>query len=280
MTNDEYRMSNTEIQAYVERVRQDGFCVIDNVIPAAKCQPLHKHLLCVGNQLRREEVYESMQVSAVKGLFSVDQSVAQYLADDRVLAIVEGLLGKNIRISFTSLLTNEPGKERTNMHADWPFNQNTVCHFPAPYPDRIAHTTALLMISPFTDENGGTLVVPGSHRRNTNPTDKQSGFDPYAVYPDEIRITGPAGSLLLMDSRTWHCSPANRSDEARVCVALRYAPWWLNLEALDPQSELRRQWVEEPGLIENDQARIPREAYERLPEKAKPLLRHWIQLSS
>lgn len=83
--------------------------------------------------------------------------------------------------------------------------------------------------------------------------------------------------MLLMDSRTWHCSPANNSDEERVCVALRYAPWWLNLEVLDPESELRKQWVEEPGLQENDQARIPRDAYDRLPEKAKPLLRHWIR---
>jgi len=175
------------IQAFVDQVRESGYCVIPDVTPPSECETLRVHLNALGTKLRREEVYASQRVSAVKGLMSVDQSAAPYLADERMLAVVEALLGKN------------------------------------------------------------------------------------------IRITGPAGSMLLMDSRTWHCPPANHSDQARVCVAVRYAPWWLNLEALDPESELRRQWVDEPGLSENDQARIPREAYERLPEKAKPLLRHWIR---
>ena len=251
--------------------------MIPNVIPASACEPLRQHLHSIWTKLRRKEGYLPLQVSAVIGLLSVDQSVAQFLADQRVLAILESLLGKNIRISFTSLLINELGKRRTNMHTDWPFNQLNACHFPAPYPDRIAHAMALLMVSSFAEENGGTWVVPGSHRRRTNSTDKHSGWEPYAVYPDEKRITCAAGSLLLMDSRTWHCSPANHSNDVRVCVDLRYAPWWLNLEALDPKSELRRQWVEEPGLQENNQPRISCEAYERLSEKAKLLLRRWVQ---
>jgi len=271
-------MTDPEIQTFVDQIQESGYCLFPDVIPASECEPLERHLSSVGEKLRREAEYEELTMTVIKGLMSVDQSVAEYLADHRVLAVLESLFGKNIRISFTSLLTNEPGKERSNMHADWPFNQNNVCHFPAPYPDRMAHATALLMISAFTEENGGTLVIPGSHRRNTNPTDKNSGYDEFAEYPDEIRVTSPGGGLLLMDSRTWHCSPANNSSESRVCVALRYAPWWLNLEALDPESELRKQWVDEPGLRENDQARIPREAYEQLPEKAKPLLRHWIRI--
>jgi len=270
-------MTTPDIQMFVDRVHETGYCLIPGVIPEVKCQSLREHLLSVGEKLRREEIYASQQVSAVKGLLGVDQSVAEYLADERVLAILGQLLGDNLRISFCSLLTNEPGKERTDMHADWPFNQNNACHIPTPYPDLLMHTTALLMVSPFTKENGGTIVVPGSHQRTTNPTDKHAGIDSLAAQPDEQRITGPAGSLLLMDSRLWHAAPENRSSEPRVCVAIRYAPWWLNLEPLDPKSELRRQWVEERGLKENDQSRIPREAYARLPEKAKPLLRHWVE---
>ena len=270
-------MMASEIPTLAEQIRETGYCLIPGVIPEADCQSLREHLLSVGEKLRREEFYASQQVSAVKGLLGFDQSVAEYLADERVLAILGELLGENLRISFCSLLTNEPGKERTDMHADWPFNQNNACHIRAPYPDLLVHTTALLMVSPFTEENGGTIVVPGSHQRSSNPTDKDSVIDALAVQPDERRVTGPAGSLLLMDSRLWHAAPENGSTEPRVCVAIRYAPWWLNLEPLDPKSELRRQWVEEPGLKDVDQSRIPQEAYERLPEKAKPLLRHWVE---
>ena len=82
--------------------------------------------------------------------------------------------------------------------------------------------------------------------------------------------------MVLFDSRTWHCPPANPSSEARICVGVRYAPWWLNLEPLDPGGQLRQQWVIEPGLTENEQPRIRPEVYEVLPERARPLYRHWV----
>lgn len=133
------------------------------------------------------------------------------------------------------------------------------------------------MVSSFTKENGGTLVVPRSHRQSTNPTDPRFGVDPAAPDPQEFQVIGDAGGMLLFDSRTWHCAPANLSGQPRVSVSVRYAPWWLNLEALDPDSDRRQQWVEEPGLQENDQRRIQRETFEALPERAKPLHRHWLE---
>ena len=47
---------------------------------------------------------------------------------------------------------------------DWPFNQHNAGHIPAPYPDIVAHLTTLWMLSPYTPENGATIIVPGSHR--------------------------------------------------------------------------------------------------------------------
>jgi hypothetical protein len=58
----------------------------------------------------------------VPGLIAVDQSYAEYLADGRLLSIVELLLGHHVRISYTSAIVNEPGNARGNWHADWPFN--------------------------------------------------------------------------------------------------------------------------------------------------------------
>ena len=89
-------------------------------------------------------------------------------------------------------------------------------------------------------------------------------------------VTGPAGSMILFDSRLWHCPPGNPSDTARVALGLRYAPWWLNIAPLDPDSDQRRQWVTEPGLSDNIVPRMPRQVYESLPENVQPLYRHWV----
>jgi hypothetical protein len=267
------------IHPWASRLRDEGFVVIPNVIPSAECDEVAARLYAVADRWRRAEAFSELNVSHVPGLINFDQSVAAYIADDQVLAVAEQLLGKNLRVSFTTLLTNEAGKQRSPWHADWPYNQRNACHMPAPYPDLVMHLTALLMISPFTEQNGGTLVVPGSHREPTNPTDPTLGIDPHAAHPDEFCVTGSAGSVALFDSRTWHAAPANPSNQPRVSVGVRYAPWWLNLEPLDPNSGLRRQWVDEPGLYENDQQRLSLETYESLPEKARPLYRHWVKPS-
>lgn len=265
------------LQSYERDLEVSGFCILDHVVPPEACGPLEERLLEVASQHRNRRANKEQRVSFVPGVINYDQSFAPYLADARVLALTGTFLGPNVRISFTSALINDPGKERTTWHADWPFNQSNACHVPAPYPDRIMHMTGLIMISPFTEENGGTLVVPGSHRYTSNPTNENLGIDPYAPHPTEHRVTGEPGSMILFDSRLWHCPPGNPSNKPRVALGLRFAPWWLNIEPLDPDSDVRRQWVEEPGLTDNIVPRLPREVYDALPEIVQPLYRHWVE---
>lgn len=264
----------SEIQNYLRDLKIGGFCLVENVVPADQCELLENRMIELAQSHRVKEA-EAKRVSFIPGVINYDPSIAPFVADSRVLAIAERALESNIRISFTSAIINDAGKERTNWHADWPFNQNSACHIPAPYPDRIMHLTSLLMLTPFTGENGGTLVLPGSHRYSSNPTDENLGIDPYKPQPTEFRVTGKAGTLLLFDSRLWHCPPANPSNKPRVALAIRYAPWWLNLAPLDPDSEMRKQWVDEPSLKDNVVPRMPKEVYESLPETVKPLYRHW-----
>ena len=40
--------------------------------------------------------------------------------------------------------------------------------------------------------------------------------------------------MLLYDSRLWHAVGANRSDQERTIMTVRYTPWWLNLEMRRP----------------------------------------------
>ena len=262
-------------QEHEHQLRTDGFCIIEGVIPDDACKQVKERLVQVAHRCQGKNNPDL--VSFVPSVINYDQSFATYIADPRILVLAEKLLGVHVRISFTSVIINEPGKPRTNWHADWPFNQNNACHVPAPYPNRVMHLTSLLMVSPFTQDNGGTLIVPGSHHKSSNPTDKNLGVDPMLPYPTELRVIAPAGSMVLFDSRLWHCPPANPSTEPRVALAIRYAPWWLNLEALDPDSEMRKQMVDEPGLNENTVPRIKRTVYESLPLHVQPLYRHWVE---
>lgn len=264
-----------DVGARAESVRRDGFCLIPDVLAPDACASLHRRLVAIAAEHRNDGAYAE-GVSFVPGVINHDQSFAACLADDRVLAACTALLGAGVRVSFTSALMNEPGKRRSAWHGDWPFNQNNAGHIRAPYADCLMHLTALLMVTPFDEANGGTMVVPGSHRAASNPTDPSLGVDPLSPYPTEYRVTGPQGTLVLFDSRLWHCAPANRSDHVRIALGVRYAPWWLDLTPLDPDSAQRRRLVEATGKSGASVPRLPRAVYEALPVKVKPLYEHWL----
>jgi ectoine hydroxylase-related dioxygenase (phytanoyl-CoA dioxygenase family) len=131
------------------------------------------------------------------------------------------------------------------------------------------------MLSPFSVENGGTFVLPGSHRSPTNPT-AGNGPDPHKSLPTEQNATGAAGSVLVMDSRLWHATAPNRSADPRVALAVRYALWWLNPEVLRPESDERMRMCDETGETDNRVPSIPRETFLQLPVRVQQLYRHWV----
>jgi ectoine hydroxylase-related dioxygenase (phytanoyl-CoA dioxygenase family) len=269
--------------ASVEQLGQihiSGFCVLENVVPADRCEEIRDSVMeTVGREHANYETGRTAvenKVGFTPSIINYNQSFAEYLADERLLALVGCLLGEHVRISFTSAIINQPGNPRGGWHADWPFNQNNAGHLRAPYPDAVMHITTLWMLSSFDEENSGTLVVPGSHRCPTNPT-ADDGPDPSAKFPAEINATGPAGSVLVMDSRLWHATAPNQSEAPRVALAVRYAPWWLNLEVLRPESDERKRMCDEIGARENTVPPIRREVFEGLPTKVKPLYRHWVE---
>ena len=188
--------------AFQMRVR--GFCVLENVIPVGRCEEIRQN--AIETVLREHASYDigraaaEMGIGYVPSVINHNQSFSEYLADDLLLALVGRLRGDNARISFTSAIINHPDNERNGWHADWPFNQNKAVHIRIPYPEAMMHVTTLWMLSSFSADNGGTLVVPGSHRCPNNSTG-DDGPDPNETFSDEVNVSGSAGSVLVMDSR-------------------------------------------------------------------------------
>ena len=251
----------------------NGYTILPDVIPAAECGTIRQRLLDVVDRARTDTSPD--KVGFVPGVINEEQSFAPYLADARLLGLLEQVLGRHLRISFTSVIVNETGNARGKWHADWPFNQGNAGSIPAPYPDRLMHITTLWMLSPFSAENGGTLVVPGSHHCPTNPT-AGDNHPLHAPFPTERQAGGAAGSVLVMDSRLWHATAPNTSGDPRVALAVRYAPWWLNTEVLRPESPERERMCRESGKSDNLVPSLPGEVYDRLPAEVQPLYTHWV----
>ena len=76
------------------------------------------------------------------------------------------------------------------------------------------------MLDAFTTENGATRMVPGSHKWGTRPQDVMA--NPMAPHPDEILLTGEAGTIAVMNAHMWHGGTANRTGAPRLAMHAFY----------------------------------------------------------
>ena len=106
----------------------------------------------------------------IPDVLNVNQSFAPYLAHEAILKPLQALWGPYVRMRTAKGFVSKPGCQGGSLHADGPYIQSAPMRMNAPYQDFIAKVTAVWMLSPFTKENGGTLLVPGSHRADNNRT--------------------------------------------------------------------------------------------------------------
>ncbi|WP_232665484.1 phytanoyl-CoA dioxygenase family protein [Pseudonocardia sp. TRM90224] len=77
-------------------------------------------------------------------------------------------------------------------------------------------------IDEFTEENGATVVVPGSHRWPDGRTPTGTDARHAAVMP--------AGSCILFVGTLWHGGGANRSAAPRLAATAQYCQPWLRTQ--------------------------------------------------
>lgn len=118
------------------------------------------------------------------------------------LEIVRSGLGRDIQLSNLSANITGPGGDREigRLHTDQGF-------LPEPWPYQLA-TNVAFFLDDFTDENGATLVVPGSHKLLAVPDHQLAPSAP-------ARLTGPAGSMAVWDGRLHHATGLNRTANQR-----------------------------------------------------------------
>lgn len=71
----------------------------------------------------------------------------------------------------------------------------------------------LVMIDSFTQDNGGTWILPGSHKVKEAPTVNQ-------WEENKIQITGDKGDVLLFNSNLYHAGAENKTNNSRRAVPI------------------------------------------------------------
>ena len=175
-------------------------------------------------------------------LVARSESVGGLGADEMSTGLCDRFLSPNGEFGYhlhvSAALEVGPGARRQILHRE----EDSFTFFSLPRPNLIL--ASMWAISDFRSDNGGTLVVPGSHRW---------GEDRQAKEEEICEAEMPAGSVLYWLGGLLHGAGANISDDWRYGVILTYSLGWLRQE--------ENQYLDVPPHIAKD-----------LPERVRELI--------
>lgn len=122
-----------------------------------------------------------------------------------------------VRAAVAHLLGSVPALDQAAFRCPQPGHGEQQLHADAPPLERVGPAvgvTAILALVAFTDQNGPTTVVPGSHLR----PDQQRPHVRARLGHREVALTGPAGTAFVFTAHLLHRGSRNRSDAPRPAV--------------------------------------------------------------
>jgi hypothetical protein len=210
--------SNATIEEASEVLGADGCVVIDDLVDPGLLDRLEAELAPFMAVTPYGDDFSGERTRRTGGLVARAPSSHELVMHPTVTGAVDSVLGHAtaFQLHLTQVISIEPGQPAQYVHRDqWAFD---FFSFPAGY--EVTCNTIWAMTD-FTEENGGTRLIPGSHRY-----DDKLRFTEADTEPAEMR----KGSVLLYTGALYHGGGPNRSDATRHGVNITYCVGWLRQE--------------------------------------------------
>lgn len=234
-------MSNLSAGATVDEITEalerDGYAIVEGFQDAGTLAARREGLLALlATTPGGRNDFEGFSTRRVYGLFAKTRAFDSAAIDPVVLGVLDRVLG-HYQLSAPQAIQIGPGETPQNLHRD-----DEVYPLARPHAEVVVNT--MWAIDDFTEVNGATHVVPGSHRW----VEQRPGAGTATV-----RAVMPAGSLMFFVGSVFHGGGANTSDRPRLGVILEYVSGWLRQQ-------------------ENQLLAVPRETVRGLPQRLQELI--------
>ncbi len=238
-------MDETLVGQHIAEVERIGYTIVANAIEPDLIAELHAGLARLEHELAVQPAGNSFEGAATWRIYNLLVHGALYEripVHPHVLPIVEGVLDNGCLISSLSSIAIGGGETAQPIHAD-----DQLIPIPKPHVATVCNT--MWALTDFTEANGATRLVPGSHTADHSPT--------YGETYDTIPAEMDAGSVLVWHGSLWHGGGANTTSERRVGVAMNYCAGWIRQQ-------------------ENQQLGIPRDVAARFSPRLRQLCGYGI----
>src|SRR5262245_33240134 len=217
---------DTPLPQLLHQLDDDGYVIIPSLLPPSQVQAIKDALApYLQRQLMGRNDFEGYDSERVYALLAKSPVFGELAAHPLVLDVCEGILGPNFMLSACLAINSHPGENAQPLHFDDSF-------YKVPRPRQAYGVSAFWAIDEFTDSNGATEIIPGSHTwGDDRPTGAGYGFQeafvhgkhvPVEDHPDLQRVVMPSGSLMLTPGTLWHRGGANKSNASRLAITPQY----------------------------------------------------------
>jgi ectoine hydroxylase-related dioxygenase (phytanoyl-CoA dioxygenase family) len=214
----------------------DGGVIVDNLITSAEVAAIKADLERVLTSTPEgRNFFEGFKTQRIYALFAKTRVFDDLATHPLLIGVLDQVLG-HYQLSAPVGINIGPGEAAQIMHRD-----QQIYPLPSDFPPVVLNT--MWAFDDFTEANGATRVVPGSHRWTGEPN-----WDA----PSEAAVMS-AGSVIFYPGTLWHGGGANTTDRPRLGVILEYVASWLRAQ-------------------ENHVVAVPPELVATLPERLQQLL--------
>jgi ectoine hydroxylase-related dioxygenase (phytanoyl-CoA dioxygenase family) len=221
-----------------ERLTRDGYVVVSGMMNDHEVADARSDLGRVLEATRTgRNAFEGYSTQRVYALFAKTRTFDQAAIHPLLLGVLDNVLG-HYQLSAPVGIRIGPGEKAQVLHTD-----EMIYPIPQPHPPVVVNT--MWPLDEFTEENGATRFIAGSHAW-------EPGRQPQAEDVISTATMSPGSAMFYLGS-LWHGGGENRTSRPRLGVILEYAAGWLRQQ-------------------ENHYLAVPRATVRILPERLAELL--------
>jgi ectoine hydroxylase-related dioxygenase (phytanoyl-CoA dioxygenase family) len=208
-------MDRASVAEHVARIERDGYTIVEGAIDDALVDALVDELARLERELEIRPApnsFEGVNTLRVYNLLAHAEVWQRVPVHEQVLPIVESVLDPGCLISSLSSVNIGPEETAQPIHAD-----DMLMPLPKPHPPTVCNS--MWALTDFTDENGATRIIPGTHLADHSPT--------YGRHYDSIPAEMTRGSVLVWHGSLWHGGGANHTTDRRIGIAMNYCAGYI-----------------------------------------------------
>ncbi|MDP1820162.1 MAG: phytanoyl-CoA dioxygenase family protein [Acidimicrobiales bacterium] len=208
-------LTPAELADHTARIGEQGYTIVPDAIEPDLVEEIDRELHRLEGELGTLPAtndFEGSQTVRIYNLLVHGRPFERIPTHPNVLPVVESVLDDGCLISSLSSIAICAGETPQPIHAD-----DQLMPIPKPHPPTVCNT--MWAITDFTEANGATRVIPGSHLADASPD--------YGTHYDSIPADMERGSVLVWHGSLWHGGGANTTDQRRIGVAMNYCAGYI-----------------------------------------------------